>query len=99
MDDLLQRVREHLSNGAAPPEESGGGDLLVPAPATDRYAEAVATLALLLRDAGQAREALSVGAINALSREEIDDLLKLLGKVFEELAGCETALHHAAPFE
>ena len=100
MDDLLKRVREHLSTAAEPAGDEGvvtKGP--VPAAIDDQYERAVDRLNTLLRDAVQFRDALSPSGGKALSHAEIDELLRLLGRVLAELWTCESALQHVAPIE
>lgn len=94
MEDLLQRVREHLEvEGDAAMSPSGpagsSANLLT---REQPYESALENLLLLLHDAEQLRERLTPGRLHALPKEQHDDLQSLLNKVLQELWSCEAAL-------
>lgn len=92
MDELLQRVREHLDAAEPPASGSQAGPIPGFPSGEQPYESALENLLLIMHDAEQLRGRLTPGRVHAMSREQHDDLQSILNKVLQELYSCDAVL-------
>jgi len=86
MDDLLQQVRDRLGVLEQAPHPSEEPD------AQEGYASLLEAVVLVVRDAGQLRSLLASEKLRAVTSQQHEELLSLLGKALRELWSCKAAL-------
>lgn len=100
MDDLLQRLRMRIEPQVATPAPRAVAPVTKDAPrGSMQYRRLGGSIEQLLRRAEQIHDLLTTESFHALSVAEQDELLAMLGKVSQELTGCEAALRQRAPRE
>lgn len=97
MEDLLQRVRQQLKVEDSTPQPSQTQqEAVFPTPCEDeRYVTALEQALLLLRHVDHVCSLLGEEQVAGLTRQQSDDLSRLLTKGLDRLATCTAGLQRA----
>jgi hypothetical protein len=91
MDEILERLRGRVQVPTTPAQ--GGTPRGAAVAARDgSYAEVLESVILVLRDVENLRSMLTPQRLRALTGDQEQELLTLLGRVLQEMRSCEAAL-------